>query len=208
MRLLSLACAAILALSTASAQPPLPELKIEAIDAGSVFLIRNVSSQPLTAFLIELVDYPGSYYALYQDQSASVFLAPGASTRLTITNMTVGAAPEYVKMQAALYQDGSTAGVPAKVAQLVERRRHVLSITRELIARLEKNQTAADLRQWAASLPVPSRSTQATQAAANSGAAKALITGAAAQIERESATAALAALRASEAALASSKPTL
>lgn len=207
MKLLTLACCAIFSL-VASAQTPLPDLKIEAINAGSAFVIRNPASQPLTAFLIELVDYPGSYYALYEDHSASVILAPGAETRMPITNMTVGAAPEYVKMQAAIYQDGSTAGAPDKVTQLVGRRRHLLSITRELIARLEKNQSAASLRQWAESIPEPTKRNRATSAAANDLAAKALITETAAQVERESPAAALAALKKSEASLAASKPAL
>lgn len=208
MKLSTLACAALLALSSATAQTALPELKIEAIDAGSAFVVRNGASQPLTAYLIELVDYPGSFYALYVDNSASVLLEPGKEVRFPITNMTVGAAPEYVKMQAALYQDGSSAGAPAKVAQLVERRRHVLAITRELISRLEKKQTAADLKQWAASIPDPTRATRATQAAANNLAAKALIGDTASQLEREPPATALATLRKSEASLAASRPSL
>ncbi len=208
MKTFTLACVALLALSAASAQTPLPDLKVEAIDAGSAFRIRNAAAQPLTAFLIELVDYPGSYYALYQDESASVLLAPGAETRMPITNMLVGAAPEYVKMQAAIYQDGSTAGAPAKVAQLVGRRRHVLATTRELIARLQNNQTAAGLRQWAASIPDPTPANRTSQAAANDAAAKSLIRDTAAQIERDSVAASLAALKKSEAALSSSKPAL
>jgi hypothetical protein len=207
MKLFTLACCAVFSLA-APAQTPLPDLKIEAINAGSAFLIRNPASQPLTAFLIELVDYPGSYFALYEDRSARVILEPGAAIRMPITNMTVGAAPEYVKMQAAIYQDGSTAGAPEKVAQLVGRRRHILSITRELIARLEKGQTAAGLKQWAGSIPEPTRGNRATPAAANDLAAKALILETAARIERESPAAALAALKKSEASLAASKPAL
>jgi len=35
----------------------------------------------------------------------------GGEKRIQVENMTVGAVPDYVKMQAAIYADGSTAGV-------------------------------------------------------------------------------------------------
>lgn len=205
MKLLRLACCAAFALA-ASAQPPLPDLKIEAIDAGSAFVVRNVAAQPLTAYLIELVDYPGSFYAYYEDPYAAVILQPGAQKRIPITNMTVGAAPEYVKMQAAVYQDGSTAGAPAKVEQLLARRRHLLATARAILERLEKNATAADLKAWSASLPAPTRATRATQAAANNAAASALIDATAALLERQPRPAVIAELKGIEAALAASKP--
>ena len=52
--------------------------------------------------------------------------------------MTVGAVPDYVKMQAAIFGDGTTSGIPEKVALLVGRRRATLETTRELIRRCEK----------------------------------------------------------------------
>jgi hypothetical protein len=113
-----LAVALVLAISAAAAEVPLPELRIEPTTGGSIFYIKNVSPAPLTAYLIELVNYPGSYYALWQDDLASEPLAAGAERRLTVANMTVGAVPDYVKMRAALYADGTSAGIPKRVAQL------------------------------------------------------------------------------------------
>src|SRR5450759_4088463 len=118
--------------------PPLPELRTEATAGGSIFHLRNNASQPLTGYLIELVDYPGSSYALWQDEIAATPIPPGGEKHIPVANMTVGAVPEYVKLQAALFADGSSAGIPEKVAQFVERRRYTLTTTRELITRLGK----------------------------------------------------------------------
>ncbi len=157
--------AAAFAALFAFAQQPLPELRIEAIDGGSVFYVRNGASQPLTAYLIELVNYPGSSYALWRDDFADP-LPPGAERRIQVANMTIGAAPEYVRMQAAIYGDGTSAGVPDKVGQFVERRRRVLETTRQLIDRIEKAQSGAmdkaallaDLEAWENSIPRATRS--------------------------------------------------
>jgi hypothetical protein len=190
----------------------LPELLVEPTGGGTFFTIRNVSAQPLTAFLIELVDYPGSSYALWQDDIAAEPIAPGAERRMRVANMTVGAVPGYVKMRAALYADGTSSGIPEKVTQLVERRRYTLQITRELIARLEKAQPkaalAADLKQWAESIPAPTRANRNSQVGINQEASRALVADIAARIESHSVEETLAALRASEHALAASKPTL
>src|SRR5579872_1856811 len=97
-------CAAV-----GAAAEPLPELRTVATNAGSIFHVRNTGSQPLTAYLIELVKYPGSYFALWQDDLAGP-LAPGAEKEIHTTNMTVGAVPDYVKLQAAVYADGTSAG--------------------------------------------------------------------------------------------------
>lgn len=93
------------------AQPPLPELRTEPAAGGSIFYIRNVGAQPLTAYLIELV-----------------------------------AVPDYVN------SDGSSSSIPENIAQFIERRRSVLETTRALIRRLEKGQSARDLKQWADSI--------------------------------------------------------
>src|ERR1051325_6601854 len=58
----------LIAMGAARAQP-LPELRIEPVTGGSIFYIKNTASQPVSAFLIELVNYPGSYYSLWQDES-------------------------------------------------------------------------------------------------------------------------------------------
>ena len=120
----------------ASAQSPLPQLRIEPIGGGSIFYVKNLSTQPLTAYLIELVDYPGSSYSLWQDEIGASPIAPGNEKRIQVGNMTVGAVPDYVKVQAAVYADGSTAGVPEKITQLIEQRRETLKRVRETIERL------------------------------------------------------------------------
>jgi galactitol-specific phosphotransferase system IIB component len=206
------AAAFLLAAAASAAEQPLPELRIEPTGGGTFFIIRNLSAQPLTAFLVELVDYPGSSYALWQDEIAAEPIAPGAERRMRVANMTVGAAPGYVKMRAALYADGTSSGIPEKVTQLVERRRYTLQITRELIGRLEKAQSkaalAADLKQWAESIPAPTRANRTSQIGINQAAAQTLIADTAAQMEAHSVEETLNTLRASERALAASKPAL
>lgn len=197
------------------AEAPLPGLKVEAIDAGSVLRVSNPSSQPLSAFLIELVGYPGSYYALWRDDPSSP-IAPGAELRIQIVNMTVGAAPEYVKMQAAIYSDGSLAGIPEKAAQIVERRRFVLQTTRELIQRLEtaakagaaRDAIIAGLKQWSESLPPAGRPRRNTQPAINQTAGRELIADACKKLEVDPPEKVIASLRVSENVLASAKPVL
>jgi hypothetical protein len=216
MSLHGLSAALLLALSAAAAPPPTPELRIEATAGGSIFYVRNVSSQPLTAFLIELVNYPGSSYSLWQDELVSGPIPPGAEKRISVANMTVGAAPEYVKMQAALYADGTSGGIPEKVTQLLERRRFTLQTVRELVRRLEQAQSArtpkatlvADLRQWADSVQPRGRAGRSSQTAINQAAAATLIADTAARLDAGSLADALASLRASEHALALSKPPL
>ncbi len=178
--------------------PPLPELRTEATDGGSIFHIRNTAAQPLTGYFIELVNYPGSFYQLWQDETNAAPIPPGGQKKIPNTNMTVGAVPEYVKLQAAIFADGSSAGAPEKVTILQERRRHTFATARELIARLEKTPpaTSADLKQLADSIPTPTRSNRNTQAAINNVAAKALILDTAAKLESTSPAAVLAALRA------------
>ena len=141
----------VLLLSTiAFAEVPLPELKVDAITAGSVLFIRNVSGQPLVAYLIELVDYPGSSYSLWQDELfGGEPIPPSVQKRIQITNMTVGAVPDYVKMRAAIYADGSSAGLPEKIALMLGRRKAQLTIARELIKRMEVGE---DLTRWTDSL--------------------------------------------------------
>jgi hypothetical protein len=212
----TLAAFAFLAVSATAAQLPLPELRTEPTDGGSFFTIRNVSSQLLTGYLIELVNYPGSSYALWQDEIASEPIPPGGEKRIRVANMTVGAVPDHVKLQAALYADGSSAGIPEKVAQFVERRRFSLETTRELIRRVEKAQAAgapkttvvADLKQWSDSMPPPSRANRNSQAAINQAAAKALIADTVARMDAQSVQDTLTVLHASERALAASKPAL
>src|SRR5450759_4803617 len=150
----------LVALPALAAQIPLPELRIEPTAGGSIFYIKNNSPEALTAYLIELVDYPGSSYSFWQVETVAEPIPPKGEKRIQVANMTVGAVPDYVKMQAALYAGGATAGIPEKVAQLLDRRRATLDTTRQLIARVEKAQAEgtpkpaliASLRQWADTL--------------------------------------------------------
>ena len=119
------------------AQAPLPNLVVEATDGGSAFVIRNThSSHALTAYLIELVDYPGSSFAFSHDELAQggTPLGAGQQRRFPVPNMTLGAAPDYVKIRAALYADGSASGSDDKVAQLRARRKLLLATIGEILA--------------------------------------------------------------------------
>src|SRR5579884_4054834 len=133
----NLLISAVVVTGLPAAAEPLPELRTEPVPAGSVFTVKNVGSQPLTAFEIELVNYPGSYYVYWHDDVTAP-LAPGAEKKISVANMTVGAVPDYVKITAAIFADGSTAGAPEKASQLVERRRALLRTARELLQRLDK----------------------------------------------------------------------
>lgn len=190
------------------AQAPLPELRVEATDGGSVFHVRNPANQPLTAFLIELVGYPGSSYAFWNDDIGREAIAPGAVRRIPIVNMTIGAAPEYVKLQAALYADGAGAGTPEKVAQLVSLRKKKLDTARELIARLDKGEGPPELKAWAASIPQPTRAQRNTPPALLNSAARDLIQETAQALESTPKADVLARLRGLAESLAASRPAL
>jgi hypothetical protein len=206
MSLKTLAPVLLLPLFATAAQ--LPELRTEPIGGGTVFFVKNTSSQPLTGYLIELVDYPGSSYSLWQDEITTEPVAPGAEKRIQVTNMTAGAVPDYMKIQAATYADGSTVGVPEKVTQFIERRKAVLATTRELIGRLEKGATTSDLKQWADSLQPVGKVKPNSQPVINQTAARSLVSETAAKLASHSVDETLASLRASEKALAASKPAL
>jgi hypothetical protein len=208
-----LTAAVLLALSAAAAEAPLPVLRIEPTTGGSIFFVKNTSAQPLTAYLIELVNYPGSSYSLWVEEITGQPLAPGAEKRIPVANMTVGAVPDYVKLQAALFADGASSGVPEKITQLTERRRFLLATTRELVTRLEKPGAAspaliADLKQWSESLQPAGKPKRETQLFVNQTAARGLIAETVAALEKYSVEATLAHLRASERAIAASKPVL
>jgi len=213
MLLPKLAAAVLLAAAAIAAEAPLPVLRIEPATGGSVFFVKNTSAQPLTAYLIELVNYPGSSYSLWVEEITGQPLAPGAEKRIPVTNMTVGAVPDYVKLQAALFADGSSSGVPEKITQLTERRRFLLATTRELITRLEKPGAAgpaliADLKQWSESLQPAGKPKRESQISINQSAARGLIAETVAALGKSSIEDTLAHLRASERALAASRPAL
>jgi hypothetical protein len=181
----------------------LPQLRTEPIGGGSVFFVKNISNQPLTAYLIELVGYPGSSYTLWVDEISGEPIAPGAEKRIQVTNMTAGAVPDYMKIQGAIYADGSTAG--EKAPQFIERRRFVLETTRELIRRIEKGE---DLKQWADSLQPAGKVKPNAQPVINQAAARSLVMETETYLEAHTPVETLAKLRASEKALVASKPTL
>lgn len=217
VHILALATIAIFVFVPASqAQAPLPELTIQATNGGSVLHIRNPHSAVVSAFLIELVDYPGSSFSLWQDDAAGEGIPAHSERTIPITNMTVGAAPEYVKMRAAIYGDGSTAGIPEKSAQLVERRRFTLKTMREMIAKLKEAQAsgkapaaiAAELRAWSAGLPEATRRNRNSQETINNNAARKLLAEFADLLEKQPAAELIQRVEKRAQALASSKPTL
>ncbi len=203
---------ALLAAASAGAQS-LPELRTEAVSGGSVFYVKNTSPQPLAAYLIELVDYPGSSYALFQDEVAAP-LAPNAEKRIPVTNMTVGAVPDYVKITAAVYADGTVAGAPDKVALILGRRKSRLETTRELIRRIDKAQQsgtakaalAAELKTWADSLQPQGRRSRMTPETVSQAAAQQTVASAAAYLEGHSIEETVADLKTTERGLARAKP--
>jgi hypothetical protein len=194
------------ALPLLAADAPLPELRIEPKSGGSIMFVRNTGTQPLTAFLIELVDYPGSSFTYLQDE-AGVTVAPGMVKEISINNMTIGAVPDYVKLRAAIYQDGATAGDEGRIAMLIGRRRAILETTRELIRRIESGASQVDLAQWSDSLPAVARANRNQAAGINQAAVKSLIADTVKSLDADRA-AVLSHLRASEQALAPSKPPL
>jgi hypothetical protein len=188
--------AAALAAAAALAQAPLPALRVEAIDAGTVLHVKNTAAKPLTAFLVEMVDYPGSSFTYWFDELPDG-LAPAAERPFQVANQLPGAVPDSVKMQAAIFADGSTAGIPGKIAQLIDRRRVLLDTTRDLVSRLssaaDKPAALAALRQLAGSAPAARR--PAIGRVLDS-------------LEHGSLESTLANLRKTESALAASKPPL
>jgi hypothetical protein len=199
------------ALSVHAADTPLPELRIEPKTAGSIFFVHNSSTQPLTAFLIELVDYPGSTYFYWQDEPG-VTVEPGATREIQVTNMTVGAVPDYVKLQAAIYADGATAGVADRVAWLIGRRRTLLETTREIIRRIEKAGSAsaakADLLQWSEGMPALTRANRNTAVGFNQAVAKSAIADAVRGLDGDEAGVVVRRLKTLEGALATAKPAM
>ena len=216
MSLKLIAATLLMALPAASADTPLPGLRIEPKAGGSIFFVKNVSSQPLTAYLVELVDYPGSSFSLWQDDIGSAVIAPGAEKRIEVANMTVGAVPDYVKMQAAVYADGTTAGIPEKVKQLIERRHAMLETARDLIRRLEnakegglpRETLIANLKTVADLLDVRIKTAGKSPFAVYQTASNKLIRDTATRLETFSIDDTLAELKTWEKAVADSKPAL
>jgi hypothetical protein len=203
----SFAAACLLALPAIAAEMPLPELRIEPTGGGSVFYIKNNSTAPLAAYLIELVGYPGSSYAFWQDETVAEPIPPKGEKRIQVSNMTVGAVPDYVKMQAAVFAGGASAGIPEKIVQLQERRRAMLDTVRQLIGRIEKAEAEktpksdliAGLKQSA--MQATGRGNRNSQAAINQAASRDVILVTNVRIGMQSPADALTVLRAWERAL-------
>ena len=199
----------LLALPAIAAEIPLPELRIEPTGGGSIFYIRNNSTTPLAAYVIELVGYPGSSYSFWQDETVAEPIPPKTEKRIQVANMTVGAVPDYVKMQAAVFTGGASAGIPEKVGQLRERRRAMLDTIRQLIGRIEKAETEkipksdliASLKQSADAMQPAGKGNRNSQAAINQAASREVILVTNVKIGMQSAKDALNALRAWESAL-------
>jgi hypothetical protein len=200
----------LLALPAIAAEMPLPALRIEPTGGGSIFYIKNNAAVPLAAYLIELVGYPGSSYSFWQDETVADPIPPKTEKRIQVSNMTVGAVPDYVKMQAAVYTGGGSAGIPEKVAQLRERRRAMLDTVRQLIARIEKarkeptlkTSLLASLKEWADSLQPTGKGNRNSQTAINQTASQGVINATSLRISNESTPDALTVLRGWERALA------
>ena len=203
---MKLATAFLAALSLIAADPPLPGLRVEPAPKGSVIYIRNVYTQPLTGFLVELVDYPGSSFSHSEDNVSGEGIPAGVEKAYPVTSMLVGAvSPEYMKVQAALYADGSAGGDPAKIKLLLARRSSRLETARELIRRIETAQSSGSsksaivdsLKQWSESLEPFKQAIQ-----------RSVIAHAIRDLEQQSIEAALSSLKHTEQTIASSKPTL
>ncbi len=186
------------------AQAPLPELHTDAVDAGSIFRIKNNFSKPLVAYSIELIGYPGSFYTFIVDEVNGQPVQPGEERASRVQNMTVGAVPDYVKLTAALYADGSTAGDPAKVTLLQDRRKAMLDATRGVIQRLtrakDKHALIVELNAWADTIVTPGKATRNS----NQNGARAVVADAAIALEKLSLDEELAQLKKLEIALTAS----
>ena len=200
---MKLAIAFLAALPLIAADPPLPGLRVEPAPKGSVIYIRNVYTQPLNAFLVELIDYPGSRFAYSIDEVTGEGIPTGVEKAFPVSSMLVGAvSPEYVKVQAALYADGSVSGNPEKIKQLIAHRSLTLETTRELIRRIETAQSNGTsklgiidiLKQWSESLGNLYE--------------KGMIALAIGKLEQQSIEPVLSNLKRTEQAIASSKPAL
>ena len=198
-----------------AADAPLPDLHTDPAAGGSIFTVKNNYSQPLAAFVIELVDYPGSTFSLVHDEMGAGAILAGAEKKINVTNMTVGAVPEHVKLLAAIYEDGATVGASDKIKEILDRRKAKLETTREIIQRIEKAQAAgkdkdaivAELREWSNSM-APPRSIHPVAVDSAKIAVRTQVGVAAGHINTQGVAPELANLKKTESELAASKPPL
>jgi hypothetical protein len=189
------------AVACIAAGSPCPGVKAEPTDNGSLIRIRHSEAQPLTAFLVEIVDYPGNRFAYLGDELFREGIAAGEEKRIAVTSLMPGTVPDYLRMTAGVYKNGVTCGAPDKVKLIIDARRQNLQLTRDIIGRIEKSVSAreprdnliAQLAEWA-------RAASPTSSA--------VITHAASELKRRTPEEALEALRTVERTLAASKPSL
>jgi len=206
----------VLALQAKAADAPIPELRVEADPSGSVFDVKNVYSQPLTAMLIELVDFPDDKYSFTRDDMGPGAIAAGTDKKIRVANPNPGTAPDHVKITAAIYADGETAGAPDKIKHILDLRRGRLENTRAIIQRIEKDQKdgkdkdaiIADLRQWATTIvPPPPPGMQPITEPAKT-VMRNMVVVSAGQVNTKGIVEELTQLKKTESELAASKPTL
>lgn len=113
---------AVAAFSAAAAVPPCPEVTAEPAEHGSLVRIRHSNGQPLVAFLVEIVDYPGSRFT-YVDADVRPALEAGREKRFVVGSLMPGTVPDYLKVTAAIYRDDAACGSAGKVKQLQQARR-------------------------------------------------------------------------------------
>jgi hypothetical protein len=162
MRLDRFAATLLVAIPLLAADAPMPTLHVEAEASGSIITVKNTYSQPLAGLLIEMVD-SAEPYTFTRDEIGPNAIAPGTEKKLRVTNPAPGAEPDKVKVMAAIYEDGSTVGAPEKVNHILNLRRARLKNTRDIIARIEKDQKdgkdkdaiVTDLRAWATTIVPP-----------------------------------------------------
>lgn len=180
---------------------PCPEVTAEPVQGGSLIRIRHNEPLSLTAFLLEIVDYPGNHFAHMEDELFRGSIPAGKEKRIVVKRLMPGTVPEYLKATAAIYEDGAICGAADKVNLILDGRRENLQFTRELIRRIEEGLSAGNSTEdLAAQLVDWARSTSASSGA--------VITHAINELKRRSPDEVLGALRIVERTLVSSKPAL
>src|SRR5262245_42896304 len=101
--------AVLLALPLFGAQ--LPQMRVEPAGEGSLIYLRNVAPSALVAWTVELVGYPGSSF-IHTESDSSLAVGPSTERSFRVASKMVGAVPDYMKVTAALYADGTSAGAP------------------------------------------------------------------------------------------------
>jgi hypothetical protein len=128
----------------AIAQTACPEVKAEPVENGSLIYLRHNEAQPLTGFLIEIVDYPGNRFVYMKDELFGASLAAGEERRIVVNSLMPGTVTDYLKVTAAVYADGATCGKAEKVKLIIDARRQQRELNREIISRIRKAVSAGD----------------------------------------------------------------